>query len=195
VDGYQQRTEKKKEAIRRAAFALFCEYGLEKVSLAEIAKKAHVSPVTIYNYFGTKDQLVHAVVSSMLREVWDNRIRMLESDMPFPDKIKQMILEVQEYTAMMHADFLNSLMENDSELRRIAMDIYYEYLPKIMEFWDRGKQEGYIDPQLSTEAILMYFQIFSDSRISKIFLETADNKRLAMEMTQMFFYGLLIRQE
>ena len=47
MDGYQRRTEKKKENIRNAAFELFKVYGVEKVSIAEIAKKA-TSPLLPY---------------------------------------------------------------------------------------------------------------------------------------------------
>lgn len=194
MDGYQQRTNKKKEAIRRAAFELFCEYGLEKTSLAEIAKKANVSPVTIYNYYGTKEQLAHTVICSFTRDIWENRIRMLESDLPFPDKIKNMMVETVEFTSKMNGDLLQSMMENDSLLRHALMDIYHEYLPKLMAFLERGKKEGYIDPELSTEAILAYFELLSETRIVKLF-QAKDNSKLVSELMRIFFYGLLRQPE
>ena len=45
------------EQVFEAAFQLFTRHGYQKVSVNEIAQQAGVSPATIYNYFGTKDQL------------------------------------------------------------------------------------------------------------------------------------------
>lgn len=39
MDGFEKRREQKKRDILNAALALFMEYGLQKVSITEIAKK------------------------------------------------------------------------------------------------------------------------------------------------------------
>ena len=53
MDGFNRRKEQKKESIRRAALELFKVYGFKKVSINDIASKAGVSQVTIYNHFGS----------------------------------------------------------------------------------------------------------------------------------------------
>jgi AcrR family transcriptional regulator len=68
LDGFERRRERKKESIRRAALELFKINGIKKVSIAEIAKKAHVSPVTIYNHFGDKNTLTCDVIKQSLME-------------------------------------------------------------------------------------------------------------------------------
>jgi AcrR family transcriptional regulator len=67
LDGFQRRRELKKSHILQAALALFMEFGIQKVSIKEIAAKANVSQVTIYNYFGGKDQLVHDVIAFYIK--------------------------------------------------------------------------------------------------------------------------------
>ena len=59
MDGFERRKEQSKEDIRRAAEELFSRFGAEKVSVNDIARKAGVSQATIYNNFGSKDELVH----------------------------------------------------------------------------------------------------------------------------------------
>ena len=59
MDGFQRRREQKKESIRRAALDLFGVHGIKKVSVNDVARRAGVSPVTIYNYYGSKQGLVH----------------------------------------------------------------------------------------------------------------------------------------
>src|SRR5690606_40823795 len=62
--------------------SLFQEYGVQKVTIAEIAKKAHVSQVTIYNYFESKDNLVYHVFKYYVDNIWEEQKEMLESDIP-----------------------------------------------------------------------------------------------------------------
>lgn len=61
MDGFEKRREQKKRNILEAALALFMEYGIQRVSITEIAKKANVSQVTIYTYFESKENLVRLV--------------------------------------------------------------------------------------------------------------------------------------
>ena len=57
LDGFTRRKEQSKEDIRRAAWELFSQFGVMKVSIADIARKAGVSQATIYNHFGSKEAL------------------------------------------------------------------------------------------------------------------------------------------
>ena len=66
MDGFQRRREQKKESIRQAALELFNVHGIKKVSVNDIARRAGVSPVTIYNYYGSKQGLVHDVATWVL---------------------------------------------------------------------------------------------------------------------------------
>ena len=53
----------RRELIEVAAKNLFVEKGFELASVEEIADLAMVSPATIYNYYGTKDELLLAIVA------------------------------------------------------------------------------------------------------------------------------------
>jgi AcrR family transcriptional regulator len=60
--------ERKREASRRkilsAAASVFRQKGYDSARIEEIARRAVVSPGTVYNYFPTKDGLLLALVSS-----------------------------------------------------------------------------------------------------------------------------------
>jgi len=60
--------ERKKQQTRRlladTALALFAERGFERVRVAEIAHRAEVAEATVYNYFGTKEDLVYEGMSA-----------------------------------------------------------------------------------------------------------------------------------
>lgn len=54
--------ERKKARTRRhiadTAARLFAEHGYEQVAVSDVAREAEVADQTVYNYFGTKEQLV-----------------------------------------------------------------------------------------------------------------------------------------
>jgi AcrR family transcriptional regulator len=55
VNGFTRRKEQSKDDIRKAAIELFSQFGIEKVNISDIARKAGVAQATIYNNFGSKD--------------------------------------------------------------------------------------------------------------------------------------------
>lgn len=196
MDGYKRRTEMKKEKIKRAAMELFMTYGIEKVSMAEIAKKANVSPVTIYNYFGTKDELSKKVITDMFDEMWLERTRLIQSDMPFQEKMEKMMFETSEFSGMANPDFLKELMSSSPEMKRIVEETYQKYVNVLLQFIDEGKKEGLINKDISNEAFVLYFDILKEAS-SKIEV-TADkdkNQRMIKDLVTLVFYGLLGKPE
>lgn len=62
------RTPRKRQAIIEAARRIFAEKGYS-ASMEEVAFEADVSKQTIYNQFGSKDQLFHAMIEDRLAEL------------------------------------------------------------------------------------------------------------------------------
>ena len=80
MNQYQKTTEKKKQAIIQAALHLFKEKGFKETSIKSIAEVAEVSPVSIYNYFGGKDNLVALCVNDLFEEVTQQAEDILNSN-------------------------------------------------------------------------------------------------------------------
>jgi AcrR family transcriptional regulator len=64
TDSVQARSIGKRERLVRAACSLFHQRGVERASLADIAKAARVQVGNIYYYFKSKDDIVRAVVDA-----------------------------------------------------------------------------------------------------------------------------------
>ncbi|PAM95610.1 TetR family transcriptional regulator, partial [Flavobacterium sp. IR1] len=96
MDGFERRREQKKQQILGAALELFMEYGIQKVSISEIAKKANVSQVTIYNYFESKHNLIHEVFIYYVDQASAQFDQPVFSDIPFPEQIKKLIFNKKE---------------------------------------------------------------------------------------------------
>lgn len=57
-----ERETRMRTAIKKAAFALMAEKGLDKVSMREIAEKVHVTKPVLYYYFKNKEDLCHSII-------------------------------------------------------------------------------------------------------------------------------------
>jgi len=192
VDGFERRRERKKENIRQAAFELFSAHGVQKVSIAEIAKKAQVSQVTIYNYFGSKDDLMRDVLSVLLDKRLKEDTEAIESDLPFPKKIEAFISERTGDIASLDPDFLESIMSEDPIIRQMAKDFTQnKFIPLMLRLIEKGKEEGYIHHNISNEAILRYINMFRRGKNSDEFLDLKENKQLIKELATLFFYGVM----
>ncbi len=112
--------------IRKQAHELFMQFGLKSVSLDDICNKLGMSKKTIYQYYTDKEELVAAVVQSIImhnQQTCDDSIR----------KSKDAIHEV--FLCMEDVSELFSSM-NPS----ILFDLY-KYYPKAFEIFKLHKQE------------------------------------------------------
>lgn len=191
MDGFERRTERKKENILKTAFELFSTYGVQRVSIAEIAKKAKVSQVTIYNYFGSKDELLKDAILSLLNKRLQEDMEVIESDLPFPKKIETFISERTSELSAMNPDFLKTMKSEDPTIRQIAE--YFtnnKYIPLILKLIEKGREEGYIQHNISNEAILIYINMFREGKRSDSLLDLKYSRDLFKELVTLFFYGI-----
>ncbi|GBF32806.1 transcriptional regulator [Desulfocucumis palustris] len=196
MDGFERRRERKKENIRQAAFKLFSAHGVQKVSIAEIAKKAGVSQVTIYNYFGSKDELLRDVITAFLDEKLQEYIELMESKLSFPEKIEQFIFDKTKSLGMLNPDFLISMVSNEPGIQRIIEDFASNKLiPLLIKFIEKGKSQGHINQNISTEAILIYISAFKAVKTPELMSDQDRNLRLFEELATLFYYGLMGKRE
>ena len=155
MNQYQKTTEKKKQAIVQAALRLFKDKGFKETSIKSIAEAAEVSPVSIYNYFGSKDNLVALCVNDLFEEITQQAEYILNSDLDFKTKLDHAFALCQEKMSQQISDYFQDKMVEDSVFSTLLTkaitakkrDIYRAYI-KL------GKEEGAIAEDLSTDLIL-----------------------------------------
>lgn len=65
---YRAHRERQRRRILDAAWTLFAEHGIDRVSMAEITAASGVQPSTIYQYFSNKDDIVWAILGDLMEE-------------------------------------------------------------------------------------------------------------------------------
>lgn len=191
MDGFERRQQQKKADIYRAALELFSKHGVKTVKINDIANKAQVSPVTIYNYYGSKTALLRQVIFRYMEEQYEYYELLLQKDIPFPEKIESIIFKKQETARSLHPEFLRSVMSKDSEIRAFIERFFQQKsIPMLMELIQEGLDQGYIEPGISTKTIMFYLNMFWETLNSSELL-AEENKCIQMELSSLFFYGLM----
>lgn len=198
MNGFERRKEQTKEAIRQAALELFKTYGVKKVSVSDIAAKAAVSPVTIYNHFSSKEDLVRDVAKQFILSLVDRYQAVMQSDASFMDKLEWIIFDKTEIGRQYNAEFLQTMISNDPELQEFVTTIFEDKVYRLMsDYFQEGKRQGYVNPDLSDETMILYTRIFRLGVTSYpgLFEAAGQNENLFSQLSYLYLYGLMGKRD
>ena len=117
----QQQKARRRQQISDAALQLFVDQGFQETTIEQIARQAEVSPPTVFNYFGSKQEiLLELLIQADGRAVQESRARLAS-----------------------YADPLDALCDLESRLVGYALDamppeLWRQLLPAVL----RGGSEG-----------------------------------------------------
>lgn len=192
MNGYRLRTEKKKELILKTTFDLIFTYELDKLSIADIARKANVSPVTIYNYFGSRDELIRMTFVHYMDTTLEKYEDILGTEMPFQQKMDLILCDRSEIANQLNVNLIRATA-GDPAIRDYLEQFYQnKTLPFFEKLIDQGKKEGYIDPSISMEAAMVYIQLFKGALARPGFMQQASESML-QDLNRLFYFGFIGR--
>ncbi|MDX8046870.1 TetR/AcrR family transcriptional regulator [Gracilibacillus sp. S3-1-1] len=194
MDGFKKRTEQKMKNILETSLQLFTEKGIKNVPIATIAREANVSQVTIYNYFESKNNLIYETMVYFVEREYQKFQDVMDSDLRFPQKIEAFVFNKTQDAVKINEELYQYIMNSFTTEGSFLARMYQEKtIPLFTQLIDEGKQSGYIDPNISNTAIMMYIQMFTeymkkDEAVEQILPLTED-------VTKLFFYGLMGKRD
>ena len=194
MDGFERRKGQNKESIRRAALELFKTYGFKKVSINEIAHKAGVSPVTIYNHFGSKDELVRETIKAQFLDMMQRYRAIIDKEGSFPEKLETIIFDKTEIAGQFQGELAQTVFQNDPEMKQFVETLWRGDVGQLtIDLIEEGRRQGYVSPELSQEAILLYLELLRRGiAASTDLLATMEpDVKLYRELNNLFVYGLV----
>ena len=201
MDGFERRKEQSKEDIRRAAWELFSQFGVDRVSIADIARKADVSQATIYNNFGNKETLVREFVTSAVEHLVNRSQEILTPNLLYQEKmtaffrfISEMMVSGQPSAA--ERVFFSSLdLQNDPEIKKIHTAAQEKMTGLLLDLVREGKDQGQVNPKLSEAVLRIYFAVFMDAFSSpRLQQQYYQNPGLVQELGSLMMHGLSKQQ-
>ncbi|MBY0163614.1 TetR/AcrR family transcriptional regulator [Cytobacillus firmus] len=193
MNGFEKRASLIKEKIMRTTLDMLRTSELKRIRIADISKAAKVSQVTIYNYFGSKEELLREV----FRNYFDQAIRDFEQYMSEGHSLKEKIEHIIFLEKESYNDFppglIKELLIDDEELSRYMEEQYRnKAIPLTVQIIQEGKDSGEISPDVSTEHVLAFIQLFMNQYESILAMaqQSDDMDGFLEGMVHMFFYGV-----
>jgi AcrR family transcriptional regulator len=190
MNGFERVKEQNRVKILNAAEKLFNKYGIDKVTITDIASEAHVSKITIYNLFSNKYNLIHSYISANASAYIQRLQDLLKTDKSYFEKLESIVLltaEVNEKSPSLQSLDLMSY----PEWKQLVNSLFEQGRKLLLEFLKKGQKEGYINPKLSSEAINSYFKINFDGIDAnpEIREKMRNNPKLLKDLYWMILYG------
>lgn len=182
-----------KERIQQKTHDMFMHYGIRSVSMDDIATQLGMSKKTLYQYYSDKEELVDAVLSTILES---NQSQCLSDKKAAGNAIHEMFLAFE----MMQKLFSNMNPSVIFDLEKYHPDIFKKFqqyksgflYQVISENLQRGVKEELYRPEISIDTLcrfrigstMMAFDpdIFPDNR--------KDLVKIEEEIFYHFLYGL-----
>ena len=190
----ERRIQRNKDRILRATLELFLVHGIKKTTTHDIARKAGVSPATVYNHFGSKEDLIRAAVKYFLSSTAADFSNILKGDLSFMDKMEQVLAFKSDMLGQYQGDFMQTLISEDPEVRHLVDSVYLTDMRQmIIDFYEEGKRQRYVNPELSAETIMRYLLIVRSGMAAESVLseDPEHNRQLMQELTPLFLYGIM----
>lgn len=189
MNKYEIRTNNKKNSIINATIEIISKKGYNNTSIKEIATKAMVSQVSIYNYFENKENLAIEAIKTILVDSFNKARRLIKINVPFEEKVKLSLEECQKNAASNLMKYFNEIYNSDENLsklidtsiRDLKRQLYIDYI-------EEGKRVGAIDIAVPSSTIVKYLEAVDSIKYDK-----NDRGEELKYLHQLALYGILKR--
>jgi len=187
--------DQKLKEILIVAKELFWKHGFKRITIEEICKDANVSKMTFYKHFKNKLELVEFFINNITDKTMQKYRNIMDSDIPFPEKVKKTIDLKLEATQNISNEFLNDYIRYaDSDMLTLFQQKKQETMNLVLNDYVEAQKKGDIRKDINPKFILFFLnylqEMVKDEQLGKIYDNPQD---MIMELTNFFFYGILPR--
>lgn len=193
MNGFEKRKAMIKGNIMKTTMVMLRTLEPKRLRIADIAKEAEVSQVTIYNYFGSKEELLKESFKDFIQRA----IREFEEEMLKQQSLRELISytifkEKETYYNLSPA-LIKEVLFDDPEMYAFIQEQYdTNILPLMVKMLEDGKASGEISDKVSVEAFLMIIQVYmkSSEEMLGAMEKHKDKTAFLDELLHLIFYGL-----
>ncbi len=155
--------KEKQKQIVQAAIRVFSRKGFARTTISDIAEEAGIGKGTVYEYFESKEAVIHQTFDTFMEELTPDFEDLLQSGLPAQEKLIRMITgysrvleskEKQDLIGLVFDIWAEGIRSFDArQTVEIEMNQFYrEYRRMIGVVIDQGIQNGEFRRDISTEA-------------------------------------------
>jgi AcrR family transcriptional regulator len=185
----------KREQILKTGKELFWKFGFKTVTIEEVCKEAGVSKMTYYKFFSNKMDLVKTLLDEVIQVSMKKYRMIVESDLPYPEKVVKMIELKREQTHTMSSEFFRDYVQSGNpDMIAYLEEMSAKSFQMFLTDFKKAQKDGDIRKDLKVEFIMHIMnhlvEMAQDENLLNMYEEPQD---LVMEITNFLFYGILNR--
>ena len=156
----QIKKQETRKAIMQAAMTLFSEKGFDKTSIEEVAKAAGIGKGTIYGYFQTKSDILHAYCEDELECLRHELTTNADREIPILQQMMNIYLpEFNKLTE--NREFARLFMQQTTFPRDVDLDKHLEhddnYFKLLFPLFQKAQERGELRKDLDLLYITGHF--------------------------------------
>lgn len=165
--------EKKGTAIRReeivsAALTLMSNQGVRSMTIERIASIVGIVPSAVYRHFGTKSEIISAVLTMIVARMQRNIIQASKENDNSLTAIRMLLMRqiqlVKEFMVIPHILFSEEVYSESPALKAKLHDLINGFLNALAELVHKGQQQGCIRADLEPFRVAtMFLGLFQPS--------------------------------
>lgn len=151
----------RQEQIAQAALALVAERGLERLSVADVARRVGIVPSAIYRHYPSKDAVLETVLRLVRDRLLDNvRAVAAETTDPF-ERLHRLLVRhvklVRDNQAIPRIVFSEEIYSGRPARKARMYKAISDYLDKVAEIVRAGQAGGTIRSDLDPSTVAVMF--------------------------------------
>jgi AcrR family transcriptional regulator len=154
-------TEVRQEQLAQAALALIAAHGLNRLSVARVARRVGLVPSAIYRHFAGKDALLDAVIALIRDRLHRNVDAVMEQTPDALDRLQLLLRAhvrmIRENEGILRLVFSDELHRGQPERKARVYEMVGSYLKKVAAIISRGQHEGIIRADLDPATAAVMF--------------------------------------
>ncbi|WP_207427343.1 TetR/AcrR family transcriptional regulator [Pedobacter sp. SYSU D00535] len=182
-----------KDRILKETETLFCQYGIKRITMDDIAKHLGISKKTIYQHFKDKNEIVHMVIAEMLsRETCVMDRNETESENAVHE-IFLVVTHLREMLSKINPMIFFDMNKYHPATWQLFKDYRFQYMKScVMRNMERGIAEGYFRKEINMEIMA----IMRMEQVDLVFNQVAfmpgkyNLSEVLTEVTEHYLYGL-----
>lgn len=179
--------------ITGTARNLFWKHGIHRITVEEICREAGVSKMTFYKYFPNKTELVRYIITRISDDVMQKYRDIMDSGLPFREKMSRMIQLKLESTRDISQEFINDIYKNGSpELLSFIQERVQEAFNMMTEYFSKAQKNKEIRQDINLGFIMFMFNemvgMTTNEKLTRLYPNT---QAMILEILKFFIYGVM----
>ena len=187
---FKERSSAKKEQIVRTGDLLFSRFGLRRVTVEEICRKAGVSKMTFYKHFANKLELFKHIWTGWSDSIFTRLQEMEGSGASFIEKMSALVDFKMELLSRMNPALLDDILYTGPELQEFIQEMRAKGYKRFLEFVSDAQEKGKmrrIKPELLLAVLKQLGEVAKDEKLRRLYPTDIDFFR---EVNDFFFFGI-----